>query len=68
MIASTIAVGYDGSDYAKAALNSALELATPDGQLGMRGESPFTGALPGSTAYQLVHRARRPVLVVPLRA
>jgi nucleotide-binding universal stress UspA family protein len=138
-MASTIVVGYDGSDCAKAALNAALELAAPNGRLlityaysppaiggsslvppdslkklgeervqeaialaqksrvaaepvvvgarptegllrvaeehsadmiavGTRGESPFTGALLGSTAYQLVHRATRPVLVVPLRS
>jgi nucleotide-binding universal stress UspA family protein len=32
---------------------------------GSHGESPIRGGLLGSTAYQLVHRATRPVLIVP---
>ena len=34
--------------------------------VGTRGESPFRGALIGSTAHKLVHLSQRPVLVVPL--
>ncbi len=33
--------------------------------VGSHGESPITGGLLGSTAYRLVHRATKPVLVVP---
>jgi nucleotide-binding universal stress UspA family protein len=35
--------------------------------IGTRGESPFRGALLGSTAHKLLHVADRPVLVVPTR-
>jgi nucleotide-binding universal stress UspA family protein len=34
--------------------------------VGTRGESPFRGALIGSTAHKLIHLSERPVLVVPL--
>jgi nucleotide-binding universal stress UspA family protein len=33
--------------------------------IGTRGESPFRGALLGSTAHKLLHLSDRPVLVVP---
>ena len=33
--------------------------------VGTRGESPFLGALVGSTPHKLVQVAQRPVLVVP---
>jgi len=36
--------------------------------VGTRGESQLAGLLLGSTPYQLVHRTKRPVLVVPLAA
>ncbi len=35
--------------------------------VGTRGESPWRGALLGSTPHKLLHLADRPVLVVPLR-
>jgi nucleotide-binding universal stress UspA family protein len=34
--------------------------------VGTRGESPFVGALIGSTAHKLLHFSDRPVLVVPV--
>jgi len=36
--------------------------------VGTRGESPFRGALIGSTPHKLLHISDRPVLVVPIRA
>jgi nucleotide-binding universal stress UspA family protein len=36
--------------------------------IGTRGESPFRGALLGSTAHKLLHLADRPVVVVPAPA
>ncbi len=33
--------------------------------VGATGRGPMTGALLGSVTYQIVHRSRRPVLVVP---
>lgn len=36
--------------------------------IGTRGESPFRGALLGSTAHKLLHLSDRPVLVVPMPA
>jgi len=34
--------------------------------VGATGRGPITGALLGSVTYQIVHRSKRPVLVVPL--
>ena len=35
--------------------------------IGTHGEGAISGALLGSTPYRLVHRSRRPLLIVPLR-
>lgn len=73
-----VVVGYDGSECAKAALRTGLEVGRAYGEkelaierdarvigVGSRGESPIRGALLGATPHKLLALADRPVLVVP---
>jgi len=59
----------EGSVIEKQAAHGLVELAAQrDARLivvGTRGESPWRGALLGSTAHRLLHLSDRPVLVVP---